>query len=102
MPFTPLRDPVRPPWDPDRSTRFVVRAMSSVMARLIEGLASCAVGMHPELMWLTDEHSDQTSAPFSRTIYELLPSNIAPCQTDKGAPMASPTAVRAEGRDGDD
>jgi hypothetical protein len=102
MPFTPLRDPVRPPRDPDGSTRFVVRAMSWVMARLIEGLASCAVGMHPELMGLTDEHSDQTSAPFSRTIYELLPPNIAPCQTDRGAPMASPTAVRAEGRDGDD
>ena len=102
MPFTPLRDPVRPPWDPDRSTRFVVRAMSSVMARLIEGLASCAVGMHPELMWLTDEHRDQTSAPFSATVSGLLPPNVAPGQTDAGAPMASPTAVRAEGRNGDD
>ena len=102
MQFTPLRDPVRRPRDPDRATRFVVRAMSWAMAHLTEGFASWAVGMRPELTWLTDEHSDQTSAPFSRTIYELLPPNIVPCQTERGAPMASPTAVRAEGRDGDD
>jgi hypothetical protein len=102
MLFTPLRDPVRPPRDPDRATRFAVGAMSWVVARLIEGFASCAVAMHPELMWLTDEHSDQTSATFSGTIYELLPPNIGPCRTDTGAPMASPTAVRAEGRNGDD
>jgi hypothetical protein len=101
MQFTPLRDAVRPPRDPDRATRFVVRAMSWAMARLIEGFASYAVGMRPEL-WLKDEHSDQTSAPFSGTIYQLSPPNTAPRQTVTGAPMASATAVRAAGRDRDD
>ena len=98
--ITLLRDPGRPPRDPDRETRFVVRAMSRVVTRLVEGLAACAVGMHPELMLLTDEHSDQTSAPLSGTIY--APPNIAPRQTVMGAAMASPTAERAEARDGDD
>jgi hypothetical protein len=100
MPFTPLRDPDRPPRDPDRGTRFVVRAISWVVARLVEGFASCALAMHPELAWLTDEHSDQTSAPFSGTLY--APPNIASRRTVTGAPMASPTAVRAEGCGGDD
>jgi hypothetical protein len=102
MQFTALRDPVRPPRDPDRGTRFVVRAMSWAMARLIEGFASYAVGMSPELMWLKDEDSDQTSAPFSGTKYQLSPPNTASRQTVTGAPMASPTAVRAEGRNRDD
>jgi hypothetical protein len=98
MPLAPLRDPDRPPRDRDRATRFVVRAVSWVVASLVEGFASCAVTMHPELTWLTDEHDDQTRAPFSGTIY----ANVASRQTVTGAPMASPTAVRTEGRDGDD
>jgi len=102
MQFTPLRDPARPPREPDRATRFIIRAMSWAMARVIEGFAAYAVGMHPELMWLTDEHSNPTSAPFSRTIYHLSPPNIAPGQTVTGAPMASPTAARAEGCNRDD
>jgi hypothetical protein len=102
MQFTPLRDAVRPRRDPDHGTRFVIRAMSWAMARLIEGFASCAVGMRPELMWLTDEHNDQTSAPFSGTIYQLSSPNTALRQTVTGARRASPTAVRAEGRNRDD
>ena len=106
MQLIPLRDPVRPPRDPDRATRFLVRAMSWATARLIEGFASCAVAMHPELMRLTDEHSDQTSAPFSgtiyQTIYQLSPPNSARRQRVTGAPMASPTAVHAQGRNRDD
>jgi hypothetical protein len=77
MQFTPSRDPVRPPRYPDRATRFAARAMSWAMARLIEGFASYAVAMSPELMWLKDEHSDQTSAPFSGTRYQLSPPNTA-------------------------
>jgi len=76
--------------------------MSWATARVIEGFAAYAVGMRPELMWLTDEHSNQTSAPFPGTIYQLSPSNIAPGQTVTGAPMVSPTAARAEGCDRDD
>ena len=98
MPLTPFRDPG--PRDPDRATRFIVGAISWVVARLVEGFASCAVAMHPELTWLTDEHSDQTSVPVSATRY--TPPNIAFRQTVTGAPMASPSAVRAQGRDGDD
>ena len=97
MPLTPLKDPVTSSRDLDILSRLVVRAMSWVMARLVEGFASCAIGMYPELMWFTNEHSDQTSAPVSGTVYRLSPQDIAPCDIPMGVSTASPpTAHSAE------
>jgi hypothetical protein len=95
MPFTPLRDPVTPSRDLDILSCLVVRAMSWVMARLVEGFASCAIGMYPELMWFTNEHSDQTSAPFSGTMYRLSLQDVAPSDLAVGVSTSPAPTLRS-------
>jgi hypothetical protein len=102
MTFTPLRDAVQPYRDPDVRSRLLVRALSWVMARFIEGFAFCAVGIHPECIWLTDEHDDQTSAPLAGTTRRPSSPDIASGGTVTTASAASQPAVRAAGRHRDD
>jgi hypothetical protein len=94
MPFTPLRDSVQPSRGPDSGSGIFVRAMSWIMARFIEGFASCAVGMHPDLMWFTDEHNDQSGVP-SSGMRRPSPTDIAPRETITGGSAASQPAAHA-------
>jgi hypothetical protein len=101
MPFTSLRDPVQPSRDPDIRSPVLIRVMSWVMTQFIEGFASCAVGFRPNLMWLTDERSDQASAAFSGTMHRPSAPDISPRETIAAASTASQPA-RAAGRHRDD
>jgi hypothetical protein len=83
MQFTLRSDPLQPSPDSDIPPYLVVRVMSWVTTLIIEGFASCAVGIHPELVWLVDDHSDhsdRTNAPSSPAMYRPSPAAVAPCK----------------------
>jgi hypothetical protein len=101
MQFIPQRDPVQPSRDSDIPSHLV-RAMLWVTALIIEGFASCAVGLHPELMWLADEHgdhNDRTNAPSSAATYRPSPPEVASRKRVARMPTGSPNAVLTAGRD---
>jgi hypothetical protein len=91
MPLPSQQDSLQPSPDSSAPARPVGGTMSLLMKWFIEGFASCAVGFHPNLLWLEGEHRDHDKRSNCRSlvIYRPLPPEITPGENVTKMPTTS-------------